>query len=109
MHLIHFPLQLTPWEALKSELLFAVNIWITTKPVRMNSRLSECDGESMKSVQRSQKSISVAQGSGSKEKSVHSVNLNGNNSNNNEINGFTSRSISHLNRIGNFFGRKSSP
>lgn len=71
----------------------------------MNSRLSECEDESMKSTPRSQKSISVAQGSGSKEKSVHSVNLNNNNTG---INGVASRSLSHLNRIGNFFGKKNS-
>lgn len=103
--------QLAPWDALRSELLFAVNIWIVTKPVKINSRLSECEeeGESMKSTPRSQKSISATQGSGSKEKSVHSVNLNNNNSNNNNgINGFTSRSLSQLNRIGNFFTKKNS-
>lgn len=93
--------QLTPWEALKAELLFAVNIWIITKPV--HNRLSE--SESPKSASRSQKSrsrLNSESRSSFKDKSVHSVNLN------NETNGFASRSISGLNRIGNFFGKKCS-
>ncbi|CRL04875.1 CLUMA_CG017927, isoform A [Clunio marinus] len=43
--------KLTPWEALKAELLFAVNISIVTKPV--HNRLSE--SESSKSTRRSQR------------------------------------------------------
>lgn len=90
--------QLTPWDALKTELLFAINIWITTKPV--NNRQSE--SESPKSTSRSQKSSRYgSEVHSSKEKSVHSVNLN-----NEKVNGFTSRSLSHLNRIGRFFIRK---
>lgn len=94
--------QLTPWEALKAELLFAINISIVTKPV--HNRLSE--SESPKSASRSQKSrsrLGSEAPSSLKEKSDRSVNFN------NGTNGFTSRSLSGgLNRIGNFFGKKNS-
>lgn len=82
------------------ELLFAVNISIVTKPV--HNRLSE--SESPKSV-RSQKSRSrfgSETRSSAKEKSERSVNFN------NGANGFGSRSLTGLNRIGNFFGKKNS-
>lgn len=92
---------MTLWEALKAELLFAVNISIVTKPV--HNRLSE--SESPKSTSRSQKSRSrigsIAQIS-VKEKSERSVNLNPG------TNGFTTRSLSGLSRIGHFFGKKTS-
>lgn len=99
--ILSFQFQLTPWEALKAELLFAINISIVTKPV--HSRLTE--SESPKSTSRSQKSRSrfgSEARSSLKEKSEHSVNLNL------ETNGFGSRSLSGLNRIGNFFGKKNS-
>lgn len=94
--------QLTPWEALKAELLFAINISIVTKPV--HNRLTE--SESPKSTSRSQKSrsrLGSEARSSLKEKSDRSVNLN------NGTNGFASRNLSGgLNRIGNFFGKKNS-
>ena len=93
--------QLTPWEALKAELLFAINISIVTKPV--HNRLTE--SESPKST-RSQKSRSRAASetrSSLKDKSDRSVNLN------QDSNGFAPRSLSGgFNRIGNFFKKKNS-
>ncbi|KAG5684283.1 hypothetical protein PVAND_013519 [Polypedilum vanderplanki] len=88
--------KLTPWEALKAELLFAINIWIVTKPV--HNRLSE--SESRKSTTRSPKSVSRygSDAQSNKEKSEKSVNLN-----NGKEKSFTSRSLSHLNRIGKIF------
>lgn len=94
--------QLTPWEALKAELLFAINISIVTKPV--HNRLSE--SESPKSASHSQKSrsrLGSEARSSLKEKSDRSINFN------NGTNGFTARNLSGgLNRIGNFFGKNNS-
>lgn len=92
--------QLTPWEALKAEMLFAVNISIVTKPV--HNRLSESEGSPKSRSQKSRSRVgSVAQGS-VKEKSDRSVNLN------NETSAFSPRSLSGFSRIGKFFGKKDS-
>lgn len=90
--------QLTPWEALKAEFLFAVNISIVTKPV--HNRLSESEGSPKSRSQKSRsRAGSMAQGS-VKEKSDRSVNLN------NESSAFSPRSLSGFSRIGKFFGKK---
>lgn len=47
--------QITPWEAFKSELKFALMIWVTTKPV--HNRISESSASS----KRSSKSRAVSE------------------------------------------------
>lgn len=93
--------QLTPWEALKAELLFAINISIVTKPV--HNRLTESESPKSTRSQKSRSRVASETRSSLKEKSDRSVNLN------QETNGFAPRSVSGgLNRIGNFFKKKNS-
>lgn len=95
--------KMTPWEAFKAEILFAMNIWIVTKPV--HNTLSE--SESPKSPHGSLKSHSR---NGSESRILHEKSASNhgvedekteNGSGKSNGNGNMARSVTNLNKIFN--------